>query len=187
MKILAISGSLRKGSFNTALAHALPSLAPAGMEIEVVGIGHLPIYDQDLEANYPAEAQAFKDKIESADGIIFVTPEYNRSIPGGLKNAIDWASRPWGKNSFKGKIVLAMGVSGGKIGTALAQSDLKEVMGYLDAMVIGQPELYLGPAAEIFEVSSDPAKAFSEVPGALKHESTKELIQKALAVLASKA
>lgn len=186
MKIIAISGSLRKGSFNSALVRELAALAPAGMEIEQVEIGNLPLYDQDFEANFPAEATAFKAKIEAADGIIISTPEYNRSMPGALKNAIDWASRPWGKNSWKGKPVLMMGVSVGKIGTALAQSDLKEVLLYLDTQLMGQPELYLGPAMELFEVSPDMAKAFSEVPGPLRDEKLKELLRGALATLASK-
>jgi chromate reductase len=186
MKIIAISGSLRKGSFNSALIRELQALAPAGMEIEPVEIGALPLYDNDDEAPFPPEASELKAKIEAADGVIIATPEYNRSIPGVLKNAIDWASRPWGKNSWKGKPTLCMGVSAGKIGTALAQSHLKEVMLYLDAEVLGQPELYLGPATELFEVSADPSKIFVEAPGSLKDDKTKEILSGALVALASK-
>ena len=172
MNILAISGSLRKDSFNTALVHALQSLAPAGMKIEVAEIGDLPLYDQDAEAAFPAAARTLKDKIEAADGIIIATPEYNRSIPGVLKNAIDWASRPWGQNSFAKKPVLVAGVSVGKIGTALAQSHLRHVLLYLDAKVLGQPELYLGPSQTVFDKE-----------GTIIDTSTKELLVKALETL----
>ena len=175
MNIVAISGSLRKDSFNTALVHTLQSLAPAGMKIEVAEIGDLPLYDQDAEATFPAEAKTLKDKIEAADGIIIATPEYNRSIPGVLKNAIDWASRPWGKNSFAKKPVLVAGVSVGKIGTAVAQSHLRQILLYLDAEVIGQPELYLGPSQTVFDKE-----------GTITDASTKELLTKALGVLADR-
>lgn len=174
MKIIAISGSLRKGSYNTMLVKALAELAPDGMQIEIAEIRDLPIYNQDDEAAFPASAQALKDKIEKADGIIIATPEYNRSVPGVLKNAIDWASRPWGKNSFAGKPVLIAGVSVGKIGTAVAQSHLRQIMLYLDANVVGQPELYL--TNESF--SAD---------GTVSDESTKKLLSGALDVLAGRA
>jgi chromate reductase len=176
MNILAISGSLRKDSFNTAVLRALAPLAPEGMQIEIADISGLPLYNQDDEGAFPVLAQALKDKVEAVDGIIIATPEYNRSIPGVLKNAIDWASRPYGKNSFAGKPVLMMGVSVGKLGTAVAQSHLKQVMVYLDANVIGQPELYLGPGSELFDAE-----------GNLTQSSTKELLAKALGVLASRA
>jgi chromate reductase len=186
MKIIAISGSLRKGSFNSALVRELVKLAPAGMEIEQVEIGNLPLYDSDNEANFPAEATALKAKIAAAAGVIFVTPEYNRSIPGVLKNAIDWASRPYGKSAFTGKPTLVMGVSVGKVGTAIAQSHLRTILLHLNMQVLGQPEIFLGPAMELFEVSPDMAKAFSEVPGALKDDATKQLLTTALAALAQK-
>jgi len=176
MHILAISGSLKKDSLNTMLLRALQPLAPSGMHIEIVTVGDLPLYSEDSEASFPPAAQALKAKIEAADGIIIATPEYNRSIPGVLKNAIDWASRPWGKNSFAGKPLLVAGVSVGKLGTAVAQGHLKQVMGYLDARVIGQPELYLGPAQHMFDNE-----------GNLVDEATKELLVKALGVLAERA
>ena len=176
MKIIALSGSLRKDSINSALLRALVSLAPAGMIIEQAEIGTLPLYNSDLEDNFPTTATALKGVIEGADGVIFVTPEYNRSIPGVLKNAIDWASRPWGKNSFAKKPVLTMGVSVGKIGTALAQSHLKEILLYLDTDIIGQPELYLGPSGELFDAA-----------GTLTSDSTKQLLVKALETLAARA
>jgi len=173
MKIIALSGSLRKDSFNRKLVDALPGLAPAGMEIEKVEIGNLPLYNQDLEGALPAEVQAFKAKIEAADGVIFVTPEFNRSFSGVLKNAIDWGSRPWGKNSWGGKRTITMGVSIGKIGTALAQAHLKDILLYLGMRVFGQPEVYIGPAGEVFDAQ-----------GALTSEPTKELLKNALAALA---
>jgi chromate reductase len=176
MNIIAISGSLRKDSFNTALLRALQSLAPADMIIEIADIGDFPLYNQDDEVAFPAAAQALKTKIEAADGIIIATPEYNRSIPGVLKNVIDWVSRPYGQNSFAGKPVLTAGVTVGKIGTAVAQSHLRQIMVYLDTDVIGQPELYLGPAGEIFDGE-----------GKILNDSTKELLTKALTVLAGRA
>jgi chromate reductase len=158
------------------LLKAFAKLAPAGMEIEMLQIGNLPLYNYDDEvAAFPAVAQALKDNIEKADGVIIATPEYNRSIPGGLNNAIDWASRPYGKNSFKGKPVLLGGVSSGKIGTAVAQSQVRVTLLYLEANVIGQPELYLGPAKDIFDDA-----------GNITNDKTKELLAKALAVLAER-
>lgn len=174
-KILAISGSIRAQSFNTGLTKALPELAPEGFSVEYADISTLPLFNSDLESAFPSEAQVLKDQIESADAIVFATPEYNRSIPGVLKNAIDWASRPWGKNSFVGKPVLVMGASVGPIATAVAQQDLKKIMLYLDARVVGQPELYVGMAGEKFNEA-----------GELTDENTKEHIKKALAVLVSR-
>ena len=176
MNIVAISGSLRKDSFNTKLLHAMQELAPEGASMEVVPVADLPLYDYDREAEYPAEAKAVKDKILAADAIVLATPEYNRSVSGVLKNAIDWVSRPYGTNAFAGKAVLVCGVSSGKIGTAVAQSHLKEIMLYLDAKVVGQPELYLGPAKDVFNDD-----------GSLKEESTKELLRNALETLKARA
>lgn len=176
MTIVAFSGSLRKDSFNTALLRSLQALAPEGMQITLVQIGNLPLYNADAEAAFPMEAKKVKDTIEAADGIIIATPEYNRSISGVLKNAIDWASRPRGQNSFAGKPVLTMGVSTGKIGTALAQSHLRQILTHLDMRIIGQPELHLGSAETLFDTA-----------GVLTHESTKQLLQKALMVLATHA
>jgi chromate reductase len=172
MNIIAISGSLRKDSFNTALLRVLQQLAPTGMKIEIAEINMLPIYNQDDEAFFPKEVQTLKDKISTADGIIIATPEYNRSISGALKNAIDWVSRPYGQNSFSKKSVLVMGVSVGKLGSAFAQSHLKQILSHLDADVIGQPELFLGPASEILGKKGDTPNA-----------STKELLIKALGIL----
>lgn len=175
MKIIALSGSLRKGSTNTAVLKALQGLAPSGMEIEQLEIGDIPLYNQDLEAAYPSLIQAKKDKIVAADAVIFVTPEYNRSVPGVLKNAIDWLSRPYGANSFAGKLALIMGVTGGRIGTAVAQSHLKESLLYLDMQVLGQPELYLGGSGE-----------FLDANGAIVNPKTNEMLTSALKKLASR-
>lgn len=151
--IIAISGSLRKDSFNTNLLKAAQELAPAGFAIEILDIGNLPLYDTDLEVAFPKAAQDLKDKIAASSGVIIATPEYNRSIPGALKNAIDWASRPYGKNSFAGKATLILGASIGPIGTAVSQSHLKQVMTYLDTNLVGQPEFYLGFAQEKFDAT----------------------------------
>ena len=175
MNIVAISGSLRKDSFNTKLLRAFAALAPEGTSVDVVSIADLPLYNSELDAAFPSAAQALKDKVDAADAVILATPEYNRSMSGVLKNAIDWLSRPYGSNSFAGKPVLVCGVSSGKIGTAVAQSHLKQVMVYLDAKLVGQPELYLGPAKEVF--SDD---------GSLAADATKELLQKALAALSAR-
>lgn len=145
------------------------------MEIEQVEIGNIPLYNQDLETAYPTEVQALKDRVATADGVIFVTPEYNRSIPGVLKNAIDWFSRPYGTSAFKGKPALIMGVTGGRVGTAIAQSHLKEILLYLDMQVIGQPELYLGGSKE-----------FLDATGAIVEQKTQELIKIGLEVLAAR-
>lgn len=176
MNIVAISGSLRKDSSNTALVRVFQLLAPVGMEITIADIGTLPLFNQDDESAFPPVAQAFKDAIAASDGIIIATPEYNRSISGVLKNAIDWASRPYGQNSFARKPVLVAGVSGGKIGTAVAQSHLRQILLYLDADVIGQPELYLGPAHELFDTE-----------GNMTDDAIKELLIKALETLKSRA
>lgn len=176
MNIIALSGSLRKNSFNTALLRALQALAPADIKIEIADIGNLPLYNQDAEASFPAEAKALKDAIEAADAVIIATPEYNRSIPGVLKNAIDWASRPWGENSFAGKPALALGVSVGKIGTAVAQSHLRQILAYLDTRLVGQPEVYIGPAQEVFDAE-----------GNIIDAGTRDLLAKALLALAERA
>lgn len=171
-KIVIISGSLRAKSFNTYLAQSLKKLVPEEVHIEYADISTLPLFNQDLETALPESATTLKQHIESADGVVLVTPEYNRSIPGVLKNAIDWASRPWGKNSFAGKPVLIMGASTGSIATAIAQQDLKKVMLYLDAKVIGQPEVYVGTAQDKFNEA-----------GELVDEHTQDILKKAISTL----
>lgn len=153
-KIAVLVGSLREDSINKKLAKNLEKLAPEGVEFDYVDL-NLPLFNQDLEGSFPAEAQAAKDTVEAADGVLFVTPEYNRSIPGVLKNAIDWISRPWGHNSLNGKPTGIVGASGGPVGTAVAQSDLRHIGGYLNVRLMGQPELYFGFATERFDENGD--------------------------------
>ncbi len=155
MNIIAISGSLRTGSYNTALLRAAQKYAPNNVDISIFDISTLPLYNQDAETAFPEQAQALKDAIESSDGVIIATPEFNRSISGVLKNAIDWASRPWGKNSFAGKHVLVLGASFGQYGTAMAQQHLKPILLFLDAYVIGQPEFYLSNASQKFDENGE--------------------------------
>ena len=143
IKIAVLVGSLRKDSFNRRLARAVEKLAPVEFAFEHVQIEDLPLYSQDFDAAYPAIATRLKKDIESADGLLFVTPEYNRSIPGALKNAIDLASRPWGTNSFAGKPAGVIGASIGSPGAAMAQQHLRNVLVYLDVPVLAQPEVFI--------------------------------------------
>lgn len=143
LKIAVIVGSLRKDSLNLKLAKALVKLAGDKIEAQFCQIGDLPLFSQDLEGDVPASVTRFKKEIEAADGVLFITPEYNRSFSGVLKNALDWASRPYGKNSFAGKPGALCGTSQGAIGTAAGQNSLKPVLSYLDVILMGQPELYL--------------------------------------------
>jgi chromate reductase, NAD(P)H dehydrogenase (quinone) len=142
-KIAVIVGSLRRDSINRKLAEALAKLAGSGAQFTILRIDDLPLFNQDLEPNPPAAVTRLKGEIEAADGVLIVTPEYNRSIPGVLKNAIDWASRPYGKNSFNGKPTAGIGASGGAIGTAAAQQHLRSILAYLNVTLMGQPEGYI--------------------------------------------
>ncbi len=151
--IIAISGSLRKASYNTALINALKERAPADVSIEILDISGLPVFDQDLEANFPAEVQAMKDKILKSDGIILATPEYNRSMSSAMKNFIDWSSRPYGTGPWGGKHVAVIGASMAHTGTLAAQEDLRKGLLFLGANVMGQPEFYLGAAQEKIDAS----------------------------------
>lgn len=150
-KIAVFVGSLQQSSLNKKLAQNLEELAPGDVEFTYVDIGQLPLFNQDLEVNYPAEAQKAKDIVAASDGVLFVTPEYNRSIPGVLKNAIDWVSRPWGNNTFDAKPLGIVGATIGPVGTAVAQSDLRHIAGYLNMKLMGQPELYLPTATSKFD------------------------------------
>ena len=143
MNILIIVGSLRKGSINMQLAKAIVGVGE-GVNFEIADISQIPLYNGDLEATMPETVNNLKAKIRGADGIIIVTPEYNRSVPGVLKNAIDWTSRPFGDSAWAGKPVVVTGASGGAIGTAVAQAHLHGTLSYLDTHQMGQPELYLG-------------------------------------------
>jgi chromate reductase len=150
-QIAVIVGSLRADSLNKKLAQNLEELAPAGTQFVYADISALPLFNQDIEGDFPATAQSLKDVLEAADGILVVTPEYNRSIPGVLKNAIDWASRPWGSNSFNGKPAGIVGASMSPLGTAVAQAHLKSIMVYLNTKLMGQPEVFLTGAHEAFD------------------------------------
>jgi chromate reductase len=136
-------GSLAKESINRKLAGALIRLAPENLRFTEISFAHLPLYSYDYDADYPAVARAFKDSIKAVDALLFVTPEYNRSIPGGLKNAIDWASRPYGTNSFRNKPSAVIGTSPGAIGTAVAQQSLRSVLSFCNAPQMNAPEAYI--------------------------------------------
>ncbi|HUR91033.1 MAG TPA: NADPH-dependent FMN reductase [Gemmatimonadaceae bacterium] len=142
-KVGHMVGSLAKASINRKLALALTRLAPKELEFQDIPIGSLPLYNYELEADFPAPAKAFKDQLAMLDAVIFVTPEYNRSIPGVLKNAIDWASRPYGQNSFARKPSTVIGTSPGKIGTAVAQQHLRSILGYCNSPQMNSPEAYI--------------------------------------------
>ncbi|WP_153101777.1 NADPH-dependent FMN reductase [Paraburkholderia hayleyella] len=142
-KIAVIVGSIRRDSINRQLAQALVSLAPADFSFDFVDISTLPLYSQDYDDAYPEVAVQFKKKIESADGLLFVTPEYNRSIPGVLKNALDWGSRPWGQSVWGGKPGAIAGTSSGATGTALSQQHLRNVLAALDVPLLAQPEMFI--------------------------------------------
>jgi chromate reductase len=136
-------GSLSSTSLNRKLALALTKLAPPELAMREIGFRDLPLYSPDYDPDYPPVARAFKDAIAQVDAILFVTPEYNRSIPGALKNAIDWASRPYGKNSFARKPAAVIGASPGSIGTAVAQQSLRAVLAFCDAPQMTSPEAYI--------------------------------------------
>lgn len=142
-KIGYFVGSLAKGSINRTLANALIRLAPDDLEFTEIPIKDLPLYSYDYDADFPPEGRALKNAIEGSDGILFVSPEYNRSIPGALKNAIDWGSRPWGTNSFARKPTGIIGASPGSIGTAVMQSSMRAVLSFLDAPQLNAPEAYV--------------------------------------------
>jgi chromate reductase, NAD(P)H dehydrogenase (quinone) len=142
-KVALFVGSLRKESFNLRLARAIEKLAGNDLAFDQVRLDDLPLYTQEFDADYPPACRRLKDAIKAADALLFVTPEYNRSIPGVLKNAIDIASRPWGTNSFAGKPGAVIGTSIGSAGSALAQQHLRNVLAYLDVPTLGQPEVFI--------------------------------------------
>ncbi len=142
-QVAVIVGSLRKASFNRSLALAVARLAPPEFSFEHVPIADLPLYNQDDDAQPAASVLRLKAQVAAAHGLLFVTPEYNRSIPGVLKNAIDHASRPYGQNAWAGKAAGILGVSVGAIGTAPAQQHLRTILGYLDVATVGQPEAFV--------------------------------------------
>jgi len=141
--IAVIVGSLRQDSFNKKLASALPSLAPTEFSFKQIQISDLPLYNQDDDAHQSAAVLRLKSEIKAAQGLLFVTPEYNRSMPGVLKNALDHASRPYGESAWSGKPAGVIGVSVGAMGTAMAQQHLRNVLAYLDVPTLGQPEAFI--------------------------------------------
>lgn len=142
--VAVIVGSLRKGSFNRHVAHALTELAPAGLKLEIVEIGQLPLYNQDSDENPPAVFTEFRNRIKTADALLFVTPEYNRSMPGVLKNALDVASRPYGQSAWEGKPGAVVSASIGAIGGFGANHHLRQCLVFLNVPTLAQPEVYLG-------------------------------------------
>src|SRR6201993_5514786 len=138
-----IVGSLSSESINRTLAKALIGLAPKNLDFVEIPIRDLPLYNSDFDADYPPEGRALKDAIAGVDAVLFVTPEYNRGIPGCLKNAIDWASRPYGANSFADKPSAVIGASPGKIGTAIAQQSVRSALSFCNSPVMGAPEAYI--------------------------------------------
>jgi chromate reductase len=157
-------GSLSSTSINRVLSQALIRLAPEDLAFTEIPIGDLPLYSPDHDAAYPPEATALKEAIAASDAVLFVTPEYNRSIPGALKNAIDWASRPWGQNSFHHIPAGVIGASIGAIGTAVAQQSLRAVLSFCNARQMTSPEAYITFSEERFapdgEVRDESTAAF---------------------------
>jgi len=157
-------GSLSSTSINRLLSKALVRLAPPELVLSEIPIRELPLYSADFDADFPPVARAFKQAIADVDAVLFVTPEYNRSIPGGLKNAIDWASRPWGKNSFARKPSAVIGASPGPLGTALAQQSLRGVLCFCNSPLMNQVEAYIqftpGLITPEGEVSNDKTREF---------------------------
>src|SRR5215212_1579232 len=155
MNVIGISGSLRKGSFNTAALRAAQGLAPEGMTIEVAQIGDLPLYNDDVRAaGFPPPAERLRAQLAAADAILLVTPEYNYSISGVLKNAIDWASRP-PNQPFEAKPVAIMGASPGLFGSARAQYHLRQMLIFLNAMPLNRPEVMIGQAQNKFDADGN--------------------------------
>ncbi|HLN18845.1 MAG TPA: NAD(P)H-dependent oxidoreductase [Patescibacteria group bacterium] len=174
IKILAIAGSLRKGSYNMASLRAARDLAPEEMKIEIFEkLREIPPFNQDEENNPPEAVRELKEKIKAADAILFATPEYNYSVPGVLKNAIDWASRPYGQNAWEGKPVAILGASIGNIGTARAQYHLRQSFVFLDMHALNRPEVMISNAEEKFGAKGD-----------ITDEHTREKIRELLEALA---
>ncbi|HEV3200884.1 MAG TPA: NAD(P)H-dependent oxidoreductase [Bryobacteraceae bacterium] len=173
LSILGIAGSLRKGSYNRGLLRAAQQLAPEGVSVESFDLDGIPPYNQDDDATPPALVTDFKARIRAADAILFVTPEYNYSMPGVLKNAIDWASRPYGDSAWEGKPVAVMGASGGLQGTSRAQYHLRQCFVFLNMHPINRPEVMIAGASQKFDAD-----------GNLTDEKAKEMVERLLMALA---
>jgi chromate reductase len=169
VKILGIPGSLRRESYNRAALRAATELVPEGATIDVFEIDGIPGFSQDEEQNPPAKVIDLKKRIRESDAILFVTPEYNYSVPGVLKNAIDWASRPYGDSAWSGKPVAIMGASVGALGTSRAQYHLRQIFVFLNMFPINQPEVMIGNASQRFDAA-----------GNLTDDATKEFIRQLL-------
>ena len=169
LTILGIAGSLRRQSYNRSALRAAKQLAPEGVTIEIFELDGIPGFNEDDEANPPAKIVELKKRIRAADALLFVTPEYNYSVPGVLKNAIDWASRPYGDSAWLGKPAAIMGASVGNTGTARAQYHLRQMFVFLNVLALNQPEVMIGNAAERFDAQ-----------GNLTDEDTAEHIRKLL-------
>jgi len=173
-RVAVLVGSLRKDSINRKMAKALAAMAPPALSLEIVEIGGLPLYNQDDDAAPPPASVAFKEKIARADAVLFVSPEYNRSVPGVLKNAIDIASRPYGKSAWDGKPAGVVTVSPGAIGGFGANHHLRQSLVFLNMPVLQQPEAYVGGAGDLFDES-----------GAVKKPETKKFLESFLAAFAA--
>ncbi|MET4212177.1 NAD(P)H-dependent oxidoreductase [Bradyrhizobium sp. LA2.1] len=156
--IVVIAGSLRKDSFSLKVANALAKLAPASLKLEVVTLAGISFFNQDLEGAPPADWLAFREKLQKSDGVIFVTPEYNRAIPGVLKNAIDVASRPYGKSSFNGKPVGIISNSPGPLGGVSAAKTLQNILPGIAGPILQQPEIYLNAVGDAFDAEGNLTK-----------------------------
>jgi len=168
-KVAVLVGSLRKDSLNRKMARALMAMSPSTLQMSSVEIGELPLYNQDLEAQPPEAWVAFRQRIAAEDALLFVTPEYNRSLPGGLKNALDVGSRPYGKNVWGGKPGAVVSVSPGAVGGFGANHALRQSMVFLDVPMLQQPEVYIGAADKLFDAG-----------GELVNPGTKEFLAKFL-------
>lgn len=164
--VAVIVGSLRRDSINRKVAGALAELAPGALKLSVVEIGQLPLYDEDTEQDPPQEWTRFRERIRASDAVLFVTPEYNRSMPGALKNALDVGSRPYGKSAWSGKPGAVVSASPGAIGGFGAHHHLRQSLVYLDVPTLAQPEVYLSGADELFDAR-----------GKLANPSTREFLQ----------
>lgn len=167
--VAILIGSLRKDSFNRKLANALIGMAPDSLKLGIIEIGNLPLYNQDFDGDPPQAVRDFKQQIQAADALLFVTPEYNRSVPGVLKNAIDVGSRPYGQSAWAGKPGAVISVSPGAIGGFGANHHLRQSMVFLNVPMMQQPEAYIGGAANLFDDK-----------GGIANDSTRDFMQKFL-------
>jgi chromate reductase len=172
-KIAVLVGSLRQQSLNKKMANVLITLAPEELELEIISIGDLPLYNEDLDTSPPAEWTEFRNKLTSFDGVLFVTPEYNRSVPAVLKNAIDVGSRPYGKSSWDGKPGAIVSVSPGAIGGFGANHHLRQSLVFINVPAMPQPEAYIGGAATLFDTNN-----------AINNESTRAFLKKFMTAFA---